>query len=95
MIYLIIVSVIIISLLVSANILLLIINRKENEIMTSLETLQAFVTELDAESTRIAELLAGLLEQVNSGTITNEQLTTELQPIVDGLRALGTNPPTA
>ena len=72
---------------------IIIIIIKGKKIMTSLETLQAFVNDLNTETSRIADLIATLLVKINDGTITPNEVTAELQPVVDGLRALGANPP--
>ena len=60
---------------------------------TSLETLQAQMAEVDAETTRIAEFIQGLIDQAIAGTITIDQLNEQVQPRLTALRALG-QPPT-
>ena len=56
---------------------------------TSLETLQAQMLEVDAETTRIAEYIQGQLQQFADGAITLEQLNENVNPRLEALRALG------
>ena len=56
---------------------------------TSLETLQSQMVEVDAETTRIADEFQALLTQAVEGTITIDQLNTEVQPRLDALRLIG------
>jgi hypothetical protein len=69
--------------------LLIILILKGNKIMTSLEKLQEQMTEVDAETTRIAELLQTYLTQLAEGTITIEQLQSTVGPELEKLKALG------
>jgi len=57
--------------------------------MSAEGTLDQFVVEINAESTRIAEVLQAMIDQ----DLTSAEVTSKLQPLIDNLRELGTNPP--
>lgn len=65
------------------------LNSRGEKIMTSLEALQAQMAELDAETTRIADLLEEQIQQLQTGTITIDQLNEIVTPQIERLRALG------
>lgn len=64
----------------------------KKQIMTAEEKLAEYANEINVETTRIADLIQDLINQVNAGTLTLDELTAGLQPAVDGLKAVGVPP---
>jgi hypothetical protein len=63
------------------------------DMATSLELMKGYVQQIDAETTRIALLFEAQVQLLKDGTISADDLATNVQPAIDKLKAIGTTPP--
>jgi hypothetical protein len=65
-----------------------------NTMSLILDHIRDFAARIDTATNAIALRIQGLIEQINEGTVTPEEITALLQPEVDRLTELGRDPET-